>query len=742
VHDLLGRDELIERIERDLPLGVTTLVGPTGAGKSALAATIAGGRRAAVVELEDVKTESGAVAAVCRALAMKELRFATVAATVAERLDLVVLDGVEGVRSFATDLAIALEGRVLVTAMSRLGLASERVVQVIGLDRSAGIALLERRVRQVLPEWSAPTEAAELVRELDGLPLAIELTAHRIAEIGFARAADDPFAPDVPAGPDRPPRHRTLEAAFAWASGHLSEATKELARELAVFRGELDRSFAGEVCPGEPTDAAIDELARSSLLVRNGERYRFVRAVRHFFARSTSPATERAHARFFAVRGRDAAFELHEGDASKAGPLLDSMREDLRSAFERSLLDDPASAVALALGLDAVLLAKSDDVLHEEVIARAFEVAHRAPFELRMNLERVRARALFLRGRFAQARELVTLAHGEARRAGHHRSACELAMTLSAIEREGGDPKIAEELARATLDEARAAGDRRIEVRSLHNLASALLLRGEMQASHDLYLATLALARDLKASRVEALALSNLGLLLERTGDFAAARERFRAGVAAFAAMGDELMANKIRVGFARASVAMGEVDGVLEVLAEVQARARALGDHSAFSEADLGRGRVFEHRGELGRARVLYEDALAAARLHGLSDLRVEAEAALAELAQDRSETVRVAPRASWFEAGESRVDLGKRPTLRRILARLVEVRLGTPGRTLSVDELREVGWPGERMTPTSGAERVYSAIRTLRSFGLREVLLSRDGGYLLDPTVAIARA
>ena len=50
-------------------------------------------------------------------------------------------------------------------------------------------------------------------------------------------------------------------------------------------------------------------------------------------------------------------------------------------------------------------------------------------------------------------------------------------------------------------------------------------------------------------------------------------------------------------------------------------------------------------------------------------------------------------------------------------------------------------VGWPGEQPTADSGAERVYTAIRTLRAFGLRDLLRQQDGGYLLDPSVPLER-
>ncbi|MDB4932591.1 MAG: Signal transduction response regulator, partial [Myxococcaceae bacterium] len=48
---------------------------------------------------------------------------------------------------------------------------------------------------------------------------------------------------------------------------------------------------------------------------------------------------------------------------------------------------------------------------------------------------------------------------------------------------------------------------------------------------------------------------------------------------------------------------------------------------------------------------------------------------------------------------------------------------------------------WPGERVLPEAGAERVYTAVRTLRTMGLRGLLVRRDGGYALDPAVPLAQ-
>lgn len=89
-----------------------------------------------------------------------------------------------------------------------------------------------------------------------------------------------------------------------------------------------------------------------------------------------------------------------------------------------------------------------------------------------------------------------------------------------------------------------------------------------------------------------------------------------------------------------------------------------------------------------------------------------------------------------SWIESplGERRrVELG--PSLRRMLALLLERHRGEPGRTTSTWELLEAGWPGERLVADAGANRVYAAIKRLRNMGLRGVIERHEEGYRIAP-------
>jgi len=77
--------------------------------------------------------------------------------------------------------------------------------------------------------------------------------------------------------------------------------------------------------------------------------------------------------------------------------------------------------------------------------------------------------------------------------------------------------------------------------------------------------------------------------------------------------------------------------------------------------------------------------------------------------------------------------VDLSRRRALRAILLGLIEARQHGHN-VLTVLDLIEIGWPGEKIHPQSAMDRVYTAIRSLRRMGLEEILVTRDGGYALD--------
>ncbi len=84
-------------------------------------------------------------------------------------------------------------------------------------------------------------------------------------------------------------------------------------------------------------------------------------------------------------------------------------------------------------------------------------------------------------------------------------------------------------------------------------------------------------------------------------------------------------------------------------------------------------------------------------------------------------------------------RIDLSRRKNVRLVLRALVDARRARPGEALDPAALVAAGWPGERMRADAATKRLHTAIWTLRSLGLGDVLLTEGEGYRLDPSLPV---
>ncbi len=218
----------------------------------------------------------------------------------------------------------------------------------------------------------------------------------------------------------------------------------------------------------------------------------------------------------------------------------------------------------------------------------------------------------------------------------------------------------------------------------------------------------------LRALRVQA--PDHLGLVLSLLAGAAAERGE-HASADAHLAEAEAALASVVRPGFAT----------VLEWMKRAVFFLRAR-DAVARSEAP---------RGSLPPAPVDHEGA----EVRLARGLAAKAEAAFEaerDAARRRVDVDALAVEVSgrWFRApGGEAVSLRRRTALRQILACLAASRERDPGTALPVATLVEAGWPSERVMAKAGVDRVYNAVATLRRLGLREHLLRRDEGYLLDP-------
>jgi hypothetical protein len=204
----------------------------------------------------------------------------------------------------------------------------------------------------------------EICRRLDGIPLAIELAASRMAAMTASEVRDrldQRFRLLV--GPRRGlARHQTLRHAVAWSYDHLDNAEKELLELCAVFAGGFDLQSACALMVSNDDFATLDQLdalVRKSLLVadRSSGRTRFsmLETIRQFAEEQLVTGGEAseiraAHSRYFAGREADIMALWDSPRQREAYDWFTTELPNLRTAFrwaaDRGDLDT-ASTIAV-----------------------------------------------------------------------------------------------------------------------------------------------------------------------------------------------------------------------------------------------------------------------------------------------------------------------------------------------------------------------------------------------------------
>ena len=211
----------------------------------------------------------------------------SVAAALEGRVRLLVFDNCEHVVDSVADLIeaiLAASATITILATSRegLGVSEEQLWRVPSLDvnsgtESAAVNLFLDRAHSVVSDFSLtlPGEAdavVEICRRLDGIPLAIELAASRMAAMTAGEVRDrlDQRFRLLVGSRRGLSRHQTLRHAVAWSYDHLDEAEKPLLERCSVFAGGFDLQSACAVMGSDDDFATLDLLdavVRKSLLV-------------------------------------------------------------------------------------------------------------------------------------------------------------------------------------------------------------------------------------------------------------------------------------------------------------------------------------------------------------------------------------------------------------------------------------------------------------------------------------------
>ena len=327
----------------------------------------------------------------------------SVGAALEGRVRLLVFDNCEHLRDAAAELietilAASATVRILATSRERLEVADEQLWSVPALDVDAGtgssaVSLFVERAHSVSPSFSVAeagdaTAVVEICRRLDGIPLAIELAASRMASMSPVEVRDrlDHRFRLLVASRRGLGRHQTLRHAVAWSYDHLDDAEKAMLERCSVFAGGFDLRSACAAGGFDGTDDGddfevldlLDALVRKSLLVADRlsgrTRYSMLETIREFaaeqlVARGEATAVRAAHARHFARRQTDIMAVWDSPDQRQAYEWFTANLANLRTAF-RWAADhndlDPAATIATNAAFLGYLLNKYEPVTWAE----------------------------------------------------------------------------------------------------------------------------------------------------------------------------------------------------------------------------------------------------------------------------------------------------------------------------------------------------------------------------------------
>jgi len=517
-----------------------TLTGPGGIGKTRLARAAAASLHthfpdgAWFVDLVPLRDPGGLYSAIAQALQLGERTTQTPQARIVEFMEgrrlLLVLDNFEHLVPAATLIAKLLATcpglQVLVTSREPLNLRQEQRLLIEGLAlpdltrptvaavaQAPSGALFLERTKLVRPDFAvtaanAPA-LAELLRTLDGIPLAIEVAAARsnvLSPAGMLSRLRGEALLSTAEARDAPARHHTLRDAIEWSYTLLDRGEQQVFRQLGAFVGGWTLEAADEVVqPGEVTEAVwkiLGSLVEKSLVQTEAiddanRRYRMLEPIREYaLARLTESgeldAVRGRHGDYYLALAERAAPELWGSEEQAWGHRLEQEHENFRAALRW----------ARGRG-DGERLLRLAGALADFWFVRGYLQEGRRWLEeaLALNpdtVEPFRARALAGAGR------------------------------LAALQ---GDGTSARALLRESLQLAESLHDSTASARALSRLGVVALLEGDGQEAQALEERSLALYRESDDLRGSADATLNLGWAMALLGDLERAEAFFIEGL-------------------------------------------------------------------------------------------------------------------------------------------------------------------------------------------------------------------
>jgi predicted ATPase/class 3 adenylate cyclase/DNA-binding CsgD family transcriptional regulator len=411
------------------------------------------------------------------------------------------------------------------------------------LGHSDAARLFVERALKVRPNFAVTDDSAPCVaricRDLDGIPLAIELAAARVRVLSVERIAAglaDRFQLLTGGARGALPRLQTLRGSVDWSHALLDEPERTLLRRLGVYQGGFTLDACEVVCADDDLDrrAILDLLTslvdKSLVLVEERgslSRYALLETVRQYALDRLGEAGEAGRLR---DRHADAFVALAEGTGLKLatdphwGNLLDADAANLYAAIDHTAAGESEKALRLCTALAYWWVLAGRLVEGHAALTRALNATAGQRSALRCGALSWRGYLVVFAGNYELAQRDATEALALARELSD-RSLEARALDVLGILQFMADPRGALPTLRRSGELARAVGDDWCLAEVTQNAGWALCLMGEYDAARTELEASYELARRLGFRDLVAWHWLMLGYTVYASGDHQVARE-------------------------------------------------------------------------------------------------------------------------------------------------------------------------------------------------------------------------
>jgi predicted ATPase/class 3 adenylate cyclase len=564
---------------------LVTLTGAGGSGKTRLSLQVGAelldgsGEGVWFVDLAPASEPALVASTVAQAIGVREEPGRAVSETLLEAIGdrylLILLDNCEHLIDACAKLVDSLmrscpRVHVLATSREPLAITGERVYRVPTMTvpgedddpattPSEAVELFTERAAEVRPGFAVDENNAAVIasicRRIDGVPLAIELAAARVASMDvneIEARLNKRFSLLTTTNRSVLPRQQTLRALVDWSYDLLTPLERETLCRLSVFAGGWDLLAAEVVCVTEETEIfeladRLRSLVDKSLVQTDetpfGLRYGLLETIRQFSSEKMVEdpiadfSARDAHARYYLELAERSAPELRGRDQARWLDRLESDNGNFRAATERFLSEPGTGPEALRLvvalgrffqarhvreGVEALTAALAHDELEEPnplrgealgVLGDLMEGRGRRTF-IEEGLEIARRfddRALTaqlltglswcsfqegdLQACAALSEEAITLAQDTGDQGLIGRALVRRAVAVGHL-----DPAMATPASEDAIWALRRAGDRRWEATALCNLASFEVIAGDLVDANSHYSEALMIVEELHDS--------------------------------------------------------------------------------------------------------------------------------------------------------------------------------------------------------------------------------------------------